>query len=226
MDIGEDTEPRRRLDSLSTAEEAVLQEALTGDSVKAIAERLSLSEATIRSHLSAIYAKLDVDSRAHLIARYFDIEASRLSINRAAVPEIAARRSPSRARLAGAVGAVAALLILAVVVLRSVVSGDVVTLREAEERIADGAVAELAYTDSTLYVIERDGRRLVVHEVAIADAISLAGRYSSDLTMVPYDPPWLESGVLVLPVLGLLAVALVTFWLIGRRLGRGTAAVA
>jgi len=225
MDIGKDADARRRLDSLSKAEEAVLQEALTVDPVKAIADRLSLSEATIRSHLSAIYAKLDADSRAHLIARYFDTEAYRLSSDRAAVREMAARRNRSRARLAGAAGAVAVLLILGGLVLRSVGSGDVVSLQEAKERIADGAVAELAYTDSKLYVLEHDGRRLVVNDIAITDAISLAGQNSTDLTVLPYDPPWLESVVLVLPFFGL-AAALVTLLLIGRRLRRGTAAAA
>jgi DNA-binding CsgD family transcriptional regulator len=57
------------LSVLSPAESQVLDVAIQGLSVRDIAQRLSLTEATIRSHLSAIYAKLGVSGRVELLAR-------------------------------------------------------------------------------------------------------------------------------------------------------------
>jgi len=48
----------------------VLDEALTGAPTRAIAERLTLSEATVRSHLSRIYVKLGVSGRVALLAAF------------------------------------------------------------------------------------------------------------------------------------------------------------
>jgi DNA-binding CsgD family transcriptional regulator len=57
------------LSVLSPAESEVLDVAVQGLSVRDIAQRLSLTEATIRSHLSAIYSKLGVSGRVELLAR-------------------------------------------------------------------------------------------------------------------------------------------------------------
>jgi len=51
------------LTALSAREREVLELALAGLSARAIAERLTLPEATIRSHLARIYAKLGVGGR-------------------------------------------------------------------------------------------------------------------------------------------------------------------
>jgi DNA-binding CsgD family transcriptional regulator len=59
-----------RLSALTPAEQAVLDEALTGVRAREIAEHLSLSEATVRSHLSSIYVKLGVSGRAALLAQF------------------------------------------------------------------------------------------------------------------------------------------------------------
>jgi len=48
---------------LTPAEQSVLDQALTGVPARDIAEHLSLSEATVRSHLSSIYVKLGVSGR-------------------------------------------------------------------------------------------------------------------------------------------------------------------
>jgi DNA-binding CsgD family transcriptional regulator len=57
------------LSVLSPAEREVLDVAIQGLSVRDIAQRLSLTEATIRSHLSATYSKLGVSGRVELLAR-------------------------------------------------------------------------------------------------------------------------------------------------------------
>ena len=59
-----------KLSALSPAEQAVLDEALTGVTAREVAERLSLSEATVRSHLSSIYVKLGVSGRVALLAQF------------------------------------------------------------------------------------------------------------------------------------------------------------
>lgn len=59
-----------RLSALTPAEQAVLDHALTGVPAREIAERLSLSEATVRSHLSSIYVKLGVSGRVALLAQF------------------------------------------------------------------------------------------------------------------------------------------------------------
>jgi DNA-binding CsgD family transcriptional regulator len=62
-------EPSIALERLSLAERRVFDLALRGLSTKEIADELVLSEATIRSHLTRIYAKLGVQGRIELLAR-------------------------------------------------------------------------------------------------------------------------------------------------------------
>lgn len=57
------------LSSLSPRESDVLEVAIQGLSAREIADRLSLTEATVRSHLSAAYSKLGVSGRVELLAR-------------------------------------------------------------------------------------------------------------------------------------------------------------
>jgi DNA-binding CsgD family transcriptional regulator len=64
-----------RLSALTPAEQAVLDQALTGVTAREIAEYLSLSEATVRSHLSSIYVKLGVSGRVALLAHFRPGEA-------------------------------------------------------------------------------------------------------------------------------------------------------
>jgi DNA-binding CsgD family transcriptional regulator len=64
-----------RLSALTPAEQAVLDQALTGVTAREIAEHLSLSEATVRSHLSSIYVKLGVSGRVALLAHFRGTDA-------------------------------------------------------------------------------------------------------------------------------------------------------
>lgn len=57
------------LERLSPAERRVLDLALDGRSVRAIAESLVLTESTIHSHLTSIYRKLGIRGRLDLLAR-------------------------------------------------------------------------------------------------------------------------------------------------------------
>jgi DNA-binding CsgD family transcriptional regulator len=65
-----------KLSALTAAEQAVLDQALTGAPAREIADRLSLSEATVRSHLSRIYLKLGVSGRVALLASFRESDAA------------------------------------------------------------------------------------------------------------------------------------------------------
>jgi DNA-binding CsgD family transcriptional regulator len=58
------------LERLTVRQRDVLAHALTGATYAAIADRLGLNVARIKSHMQAILRKLDLHSRAQLIARY------------------------------------------------------------------------------------------------------------------------------------------------------------
>ena len=75
-----------KLSALSPAEQAVLDQALTGVTAREVAERLSLSEATVRSHLSSIYVKLGVSGRVALLAHFRGSEAVTPRVEAAAPP--------------------------------------------------------------------------------------------------------------------------------------------
>ena len=75
-----------RLSALTPAEQAVLDQALTGVPAREIAEHLSLSEATVRSHLSSIYVKLGVSGRVALLAQFRGSDAAPPTIQAPAAP--------------------------------------------------------------------------------------------------------------------------------------------
>jgi DNA-binding CsgD family transcriptional regulator len=56
--------------ALTTREREIVRGLLSGDRVGAIASRLFLSQSTVRSHLSSVYAKLGVRSQQQLVDRF------------------------------------------------------------------------------------------------------------------------------------------------------------
>lgn len=58
---------------LSRREREVLRHAATGVGNKELADRLSISEATVKAHLTRIFQKLGVTGRAALAANYHDV---------------------------------------------------------------------------------------------------------------------------------------------------------
>lgn len=75
-----------RLSALTPAEQAVLDQALTGVPAREIADHLSVSEATVRSHLSSIYVKLGVSGRVALLAHFRSSEPVTPQAERAGAP--------------------------------------------------------------------------------------------------------------------------------------------
>jgi DNA-binding NarL/FixJ family response regulator len=59
-----------RLDTLSSQELRVLAEVAAGKTNKEIARDLTLSDKTVRNHLSNVYEKLSVHRRSQAIAQY------------------------------------------------------------------------------------------------------------------------------------------------------------
>ncbi len=56
--------------ALTTREREIVRGLLSGDRVGAIADRLFLSQSTIRSHLSSVYSKLGVHSQQQVVNRF------------------------------------------------------------------------------------------------------------------------------------------------------------
>ena len=78
-------------DCLTAREHEVLQLVVAGGSNKAIARRLDIELATVKSHLRAIYSKLDATSRTHVanIAITFGLVDERISVLLNAPPKAA-----------------------------------------------------------------------------------------------------------------------------------------
>lgn len=57
-----------RRPTLTGRELQILEPITRGEKTRQIAERLGISERTVKAHLASIYAKLDVDSRAAAVA--------------------------------------------------------------------------------------------------------------------------------------------------------------
>lgn len=64
------------LDTLTIREREVLAHALTGATYEAMADALFVSSSTVKSHMQSILRKLDVHSRAQLIARFGSLAAA------------------------------------------------------------------------------------------------------------------------------------------------------
>jgi DNA-binding CsgD family transcriptional regulator len=112
--------PPAVLERLTPAERQVLDLALEGLSARAIADELVLSEATIRSHLTRIYAKLGVRGRVELLA----MEGNQGPAHTPAQPGAAASGSPYGAAPWAATGlAVAGLAVGLVAPLSGVLVG-------------------------------------------------------------------------------------------------------
>lgn len=159
------SEPRNKrtgidLAVLSEREREVLELALSGLSGRAIAERLTLTEATIRSHLARIYAKLGVGGRVELLARF---RAQAPDPGVAPSPPVeAASPPPQRQRRAILVAALAALLVMvsagALFVCLRPDLPSATNLATVSQLVVQGQVTSLDLRGDTLFVTTSDGR--------------------------------------------------------------------
>lgn len=99
---------------LTPAEMRVFERITQGHSNREIAADLVLTEATVRSHLTRIYAKLEVRSRADLLARLAVSHPRHADDAAPAPPEDGASRAPApRVVVLGAAAILAAVLAIA-----------------------------------------------------------------------------------------------------------------
>ncbi len=182
-----------QLSSLTPAEQAVLDEALSGLPAREIAERLSLTEATVRSHLSHIYLKLGVSGRVALLASFRESEPA-MTGSQAPLP---AAPAPHVRRLPVA-GAVLALLGAAAVFVASVAA--IGSMLDTRARLADpfqpvtvqatpAGARVIREATPALRGADSRGGTLVWSPFAggpRADAGSEPGLGAAALTMLPY----------------------------------------
>jgi len=172
----ETAEPRAfDLAPLSEREREVLDLALAGLAARAIADRLSLTEATVRSHLSRIYAKLGVAGRVELLAHIHsnaqvdgdsDHVADGAGQGDAAItaPRMHAP-TPEPARPLLRVGIVAAVFAIGVGFLFAFLRPDLpptTDLASVSRLVAEGHVRSLDLRGDILIVETTDGQRLRV----------------------------------------------------------------
>lgn len=191
-----DTEPVEgpSFSLLSPREREVLDAAIEGLSARDMARRLSLSEATVRSHLSAIYSKLGVSGRIELLASLKGAVAPKNVPSRE--PEIpppglkSDAAKPTRRVLAGA-----ALLVLVVFATGAFLAArpDLpprADLATVSRLLAANEVTLLDLRGETLTLTERSGERLRVEEVTYDSfqPIELVAISRSVTTSVSNDP--------------------------------------
>ena len=163
MEHGSSGEPRGiDLSALSDREREVLDLALAGLSARDIAGRLTLTEATVRSHLSRIYAKLGVGGRVELLAQ-MNGSVSRGNAQSAPPSLEAEPRVPGRRLRLGIL--VLVLLAAGVGVVFAWLRPDLppsTDLATVSRLVADRQVASLDLRGDTLFVATLDGRQFRV----------------------------------------------------------------
>lgn len=209
-----DTEPveGRNLSLLSPREREVLDVAIEGLSARDMARRLSLSEATVRSHLSAIYSKLGVSGRIELLASLKGAVAPKnVPTREPGIPHPGPKSDaakPTRRVLAGA-----ALLVLVVLATGAFLAArpDLpprADLATVSRLLAANEVTLLDLRGETLTLTERSGERLRVEGVTndSFQPIELVAIGRSVTTSVSNDPWSLttELGMIATSVLPLL----------------------
>lgn len=209
------------LSLLSRREREVLEAALEGLSARAIASRFSLTEATVRSHLSAIYSKLGVAGRVELLARLNGHAADMTATHAPALPEPAAEspalrthgRSRKTRRVALGFGAVivCGLVVAAVFLVIRASSPRETDLATVSRLLASNQVAQLDLVNSTLTVTEKNGERLRVEDVTLdafqpVEDVALNASVPVSISGGSVAPFWTEMLIIASP---LLEVALV-----------------
>lgn len=189
------------LTTLSEREREVLDLAMTGISARAVAERLSLTEATVRSHLSRIYAKLGVGGRVELLAQ----------INGGAThgdapsttPTVEADPRAPRRRLLPLGILVIVLLAAGVGLLLAWLRPDLppsTDLASVSRLVADKQVSSLDLRGDTLFVATLDGRQFRVDSAdeKLVESIQAAAIAGSDRVSVSAGGDTLATSLAIL----------------------------
>lgn len=210
------------LAALSAREREVLDLALTGLSARAIAQRLTLTEATIRSHLARIYAKMGVGGRVELLAHFNGQRPDKGG----SLPSLSGEAASPRRHRAWPLAALAVLLVLVsagalFLWLRPDLppSTDLATVSQF---VAQGQVTSLDLRGDTLTVTTSDGRHYRVAGVdqtafgeilpkVIGTTVEVSVSRGDDTNILVSNLAFLSA---TLPLVLLLVAALVAFrWL-------------
>lgn len=181
--------------ALSEREREVFDLALTGLSARAIADRLTLTEATIRSHLARIYAKLGVGGRVELLATF----RGQSPDAGGALPSPSAETARPRRRRVWALAVLAILVVALSAVAFLWLRPDLppaTNFATVSQLVARGQATNLDLRGDTLYVTTADGRNYRVDGVGEAAfreilpqaigsgaAVSISGGSSASLAM-------------------------------------------
>ncbi len=170
-----DTQRSTDLSSLSEREQEIFAAAVEGVTAREIAGRFSLSEATVRSHLSSIYSKVGVTGRLELLARLSRKPAagSPLSPGNSARVAGEGRDSSPRLRPRVAIVAIVAVMVGVAAAVFLVVRPDLPPrsdLATVFRSLATGQVTDLSLVGETLTVTAVDGQRLRVDGVTESQA--------------------------------------------------------
>ncbi len=154
---------RARVDlaALTEREREVLELALTGLSARAIADRLTLTEATIRSHLSRIYAKLRVGSRLELLAQLNGQPSDQGVAPSPPSPPSVETVPPGRRRVWPLVAVAVLFVMMSAGALFLWLRPDLppaTNIATVSQFVADGQVTSLDLRGDTLFVTTSDGR--------------------------------------------------------------------
>ena len=212
------------LGALSEREREVLEFALAGLSARAIAEQLTLTEATIRSHLARIYAKLGVGGRVELLAHFIGHPPDQ-DCPSPSPSEETASPSPRQRRVRPALAVAILLGLVSAGALFAWVRPDLppsTSLATVSQLVAQGQVTSLDLRGDTLFVTTSDGRRHRVDRVdeaafqkILPEAIGTEFEYS--ISIGDNTNPWVSGLAFLsatLPLVLLLVAALLAFrWL-------------
>lgn len=166
---------RINLAPLSEREREILAAAIEGVTAREIASRFSLSEATVRSHLSSIYAKAGVSGRLELLARLSRRPDPTGPVDRTGVDGGGeGRRNPTGDRPRPWAPVVAILVIIGVAVAAFLaVRPDLPSradLATVSRLMATGQVTDLSLVGERLIVTTSDGQHLRVEGVSESQA--------------------------------------------------------
>lgn len=196
--------PMTELSSLSAGERRVLDQALMGLTVRDIATRLFLTEATVKTHLAHIYDKLGVRGRVDLMARLRDVpERPIVGQERSKADGPAPRRGGFPAWMLPA-----ALLLVASLIL---VIGAVVGLSNRAERMTSeglasqlesGVIAEIRSEGARITAVTEDGREYDV---------SASGRVEVRRLAMANDVPYAEAPAAPAPAVMLVLISVAPY---------------
>lgn len=197
---------------LSPSESRVLDQALRGLSVREIADRLVVTEATVKTHLTHIYAKLGVRGRVDLLARVRQASASPPTVNPTDTGASLPPLPPDRRWILPAGLTVVAVLVLSVAALVVLAGGPhPTTLGAILTAVEDGRASEWRLDGDVLTAILPSGDQYRANGVRAEQVATVASENDVPFGHSPAAPP--DGSLLYIFNLAGYALVLGAIWL-------------